>query len=189
MVRLPNPDKTAPKLAFRHDIEGLRGVAILLVVAYHAGLPGFSGGYIGVDIFFVLSGYLITRLLVNEVEAKGKLDKAIKVYTETLELIEDVGAVDVAIRVWNNLGVCYEAHDIEQARHAYAQSLKLAQQSGESHMIAVSLANRAALDEDLPAWEEAMHMLEAAGHTALVKRFWEQLPETHSFRLVSDLKK
>ena len=46
--------------AFRPDVEGLRAVAILLVVAYHVGVPGFSGGYVGVDVFFVLSGYLIT---------------------------------------------------------------------------------------------------------------------------------
>lgn len=58
---------------FRPDIEGLRGVAILLVVFYHVGLPGFSGGYIGVDVFFVLSGYLITGLLVKEIESTGRL--------------------------------------------------------------------------------------------------------------------
>jgi len=57
----------------RPDIEGLRAVAILLVVAYHARIPGFNGGYVGVDVFFVLSGYLITWLLVWEVETKGSL--------------------------------------------------------------------------------------------------------------------
>ncbi len=59
--------------SFQPDIEGLRGVAILLVVFYHVGLPGFSGGYVGVDVFFVLSGYLITRLLVKEIEENGRL--------------------------------------------------------------------------------------------------------------------
>ena len=59
---------------FRPDIEGLRAIAILLVVAYHAGFPGFRGGFIGVDVFFVLSGYLITGLLVREVERTGTLD-------------------------------------------------------------------------------------------------------------------
>ncbi|WP_420128640.1 acyltransferase family protein [Longimicrobium sp.] len=61
---------------FRPDIEGLRGVAILLVVAYHAGVPGLQGGYVGVDVFFVLSGYLITGLLVAEVERTGRVDLA-----------------------------------------------------------------------------------------------------------------
>jgi peptidoglycan/LPS O-acetylase OafA/YrhL len=56
---------------FRTDIEGLRGVAVLLVVLYHAGVPGFSGGFVGVDVFFVLSGYLITGLLIRELERTG----------------------------------------------------------------------------------------------------------------------
>jgi peptidoglycan/LPS O-acetylase OafA/YrhL len=58
---------------FRPDLQGIRAVAILAVVAYHVGLPGFSGGYVGVDIFFVLSGYLITGLLVREVGSNGRL--------------------------------------------------------------------------------------------------------------------
>src|SRR6476620_10719966 len=62
------------RLAFRKDLEGLRGIAILLVVAYHVGLPWTGGGYVGVDVFFVLSGYLITGLLVNELETTGRLN-------------------------------------------------------------------------------------------------------------------
>lgn len=61
-------------MSYRPDIEGLRALAILLVVASHAGIPGFSGGYIGVDIFFVLSGFLITGLLVQERLETGRLD-------------------------------------------------------------------------------------------------------------------
>ena len=52
--------------AFRPDVEGLRAVAILAVVGYHVGLPFFSGGFVGVDVFFVISGFLITGLLVQE---------------------------------------------------------------------------------------------------------------------------
>jgi peptidoglycan/LPS O-acetylase OafA/YrhL len=52
---------------FRPDIEGLRAVAVIAVVLYHAGIPGVSGGYIGVDVFFVISGFLITGLLWREV--------------------------------------------------------------------------------------------------------------------------
>lgn len=61
-------------MSYRPDIEGLRALAILLVVGSHAGIPGFSGGYIGVDIFFVLSGFLITGLLVQERLDTGRLD-------------------------------------------------------------------------------------------------------------------
>lgn len=49
---------------FRPDIEGLRGLAILAVVGFHAGVPGLVGGYVGVDVFYVLSGYLISRLIL-----------------------------------------------------------------------------------------------------------------------------
>ena len=51
----------------------MRAIAILLIVAYHAGLPGFSGGFIGVDIFFVISGFLITRNLLDESSTKNTI--------------------------------------------------------------------------------------------------------------------
>ncbi|MEB4208615.1 acyltransferase family protein [Mycobacterium sp. 94-17] len=51
---------------FRPDIEGLRAVAVIAVVLYHAGIPGLTGGYVGVDVFFVISGFLITGLLFRE---------------------------------------------------------------------------------------------------------------------------
>jgi peptidoglycan/LPS O-acetylase OafA/YrhL len=58
---------------FRPELEGLRGVAILLVLAFHAGIPGVSGGFLGVDVFYVLSGFLITGLLVRERERSGTI--------------------------------------------------------------------------------------------------------------------
>ncbi len=60
-----------PKPGFRLDIEGLRAVAVLAVVLFHAGVPGVGGGYIGVDVFFVISGFLITGLLAREVTSTG----------------------------------------------------------------------------------------------------------------------
>jgi peptidoglycan/LPS O-acetylase OafA/YrhL len=57
--------------AFSPDIEGLRAVAIVFVVLYHAGLRYAGGGFLGVDVFFVLSGFLITGIIVDEVAATG----------------------------------------------------------------------------------------------------------------------
>jgi peptidoglycan/LPS O-acetylase OafA/YrhL len=56
---------------FRPDLEGLRAVAVGLVLLFHAGVPGVAGGYVGVDVFFVLSGFLITGLIVRELEQTG----------------------------------------------------------------------------------------------------------------------
>jgi peptidoglycan/LPS O-acetylase OafA/YrhL len=53
---------------YRADIDGLRAVAIVPVVLFHAGLPGFGGGFVGVDVFFVISGFLITQLLLHDLE-------------------------------------------------------------------------------------------------------------------------
>jgi peptidoglycan/LPS O-acetylase OafA/YrhL len=59
---------------YRADLEALRGLAILLVVAYHAGVPVLAGGFVGVDVFFVLSGYFTTRLLVQEYGTTGSIN-------------------------------------------------------------------------------------------------------------------
>ncbi|NMG41732.1 acyltransferase family protein [Chelativorans sp. ZYF759] len=56
---------------YRPDIDGLRAVAVLSVVLFHFGWPGFGGGFVGVDVFFVISGFLITRLIVEEHAATG----------------------------------------------------------------------------------------------------------------------
>lgn len=58
-------------MKYRSDIDGLRALAVLSVVLYHAGVPYFSGGFVGVDVFFVISGYLITRILHEQVQSNG----------------------------------------------------------------------------------------------------------------------
>src|SRR5262249_7819904 len=69
------PDSSARRGhgGYRADIEGLRGVAVVLVVLFHAGVWGMRGGVTGVDVFFVLSRYLITDLPVREVERTGTI--------------------------------------------------------------------------------------------------------------------
>jgi peptidoglycan/LPS O-acetylase OafA/YrhL len=59
--------------ARRGDIEGLRALAVGLVIAYHYGLDQLPGGFIGVDVFFVISGFLITKLLIDEANQTGKI--------------------------------------------------------------------------------------------------------------------
>lgn len=65
---------SAPPSTFRPDIEGLRAIAVGGVVAFHFGMSDLPGGFIGVDIFFVISGYLITRHLMQEIDCCGTVD-------------------------------------------------------------------------------------------------------------------
>lgn len=57
-------------LNYRRDIDGLRGLSVLIVVLYHCGFTLFSGGFVGVDVFFVISGYLITTIVYTEIIQK-----------------------------------------------------------------------------------------------------------------------
>lgn len=58
-------------MKYRADIDGLRAIAVLSVVVFHLGIPGFQGGYVGVDIFFVISGYLITSIIKSKYESQS----------------------------------------------------------------------------------------------------------------------
>jgi peptidoglycan/LPS O-acetylase OafA/YrhL len=65
------PDADGFRLGYRPALDGLRGVAALLVMSFHFQIPGWSGGFLGVDVFFVLSGFLITSLLLEEWQRSG----------------------------------------------------------------------------------------------------------------------
>jgi peptidoglycan/LPS O-acetylase OafA/YrhL len=58
-------------MIYRREIDGLRALAVLPVVFFHAGINAFSGGYVGVDVFFVISGYLITTIIVNQIDVNS----------------------------------------------------------------------------------------------------------------------
>ena len=79
---------------FRPDIEGLRAVAVLAVVMFHAG--GLRGGFVGVDVFFVISGFLITRLLWSELRATGTLSLTRFYAARARRLLPAAGIVLVA---------------------------------------------------------------------------------------------
>ena len=67
-AKAPAPRSSHPQ-SYRPDIDGLRAVAVMLVVLFHAGISAVPGGFVGVDVFFVISGYLITRLIAPEIAA------------------------------------------------------------------------------------------------------------------------
>ena len=57
-------------MKYRSEIDGLRALAVVPVILFHAGFEIFSGGFVGVDVFFVISGYLITTMLIEDIENK-----------------------------------------------------------------------------------------------------------------------
>lgn len=69
---LPLAVGTVPKTAIRYrpEIDGLRAISVLIVVFFHAEFSKFSGGYVGVDVFFVVSGYLITLILLKDLQSQ-----------------------------------------------------------------------------------------------------------------------
>ena len=93
MMNSPTP-KTQTK--YRPDIDGLRAIAILSVVFYHAGFPGFPGGFVGVDVFFVISGFLITSLLFNEAVATGRVSLS-AFYARRVRRLMPAGLLVVAV--------------------------------------------------------------------------------------------
>ena len=56
-------------IKYRPDIDGLRAIAVLSVIFFHTGISGFSGGFVGVDVFFVISGYLITSIILKDIKS------------------------------------------------------------------------------------------------------------------------
>ena len=60
-------------MQYRAEIDGLRALAVLPVILFHAGFEWFGGGFVGVDVFFVISGYLITTIIISEM-SEGKFN-------------------------------------------------------------------------------------------------------------------
>ena len=84
---------------FRPDIEGLRAVAVVAVVLFHAEAPGFGGGFVGVDVFFVISGFLITGLLWREVKASNTISLSRFFGARARRLLPAATAVGVVIMI------------------------------------------------------------------------------------------
>ena len=94
-----NEAGTAPgDRRFRPDVQGLRAVAILLVVLFHAGIPGITGGYVGVDVFFVISGFVITGVLLRERET-GRRTSLLNFYGRRARRIIPAASLVIVVTV------------------------------------------------------------------------------------------
>ncbi|MFE6649585.1 acyltransferase family protein, partial [Nocardioides sp. NPDC057772] len=68
-----SPTGSATSSRHRPDIQGLRAIAVLAVVALHVGFGSLTGGFVGVDVFFAISGFLITQQLMRQVRTEGRV--------------------------------------------------------------------------------------------------------------------
>jgi len=121
------------KAGFRPDLEGLRAIAVCLVLLYHAAVPGFGGGYVGVDVFFVLSGFLITGLLLRELEATGRISLS-AFYARRLRRLLPAVALLILVTVVASVAVLspLRAGDVAAdgvAAALYASNLRFAAQA------------------------------------------------------------
>jgi peptidoglycan/LPS O-acetylase OafA/YrhL len=82
--------------SYRPQLDGLRALAVYLVVAFHAGLLRWSGGFIGVDVFFVLSGYLVTNLLVRDLRSSGRVGFG-RFYSRRVRRLLPAAAVNLVV--------------------------------------------------------------------------------------------
>ena len=113
-VTSPRTQRPQGKKAFRTDVQGLRAIAVGVVLLYHAGLPFMPGGYVGVDVFFVISGFLITGLLLREMEKTGRISlsdfyarRARRILPAAVVVLMVTSALSVALlpRIeWDSIG-------------------------------------------------------------------------------------
>ena len=115
LVRSARPRPGIPGPLVRHlpALDGLRAIAVLAVVAYHAGLEWAPGGFLGVELFFVVSGFLITSLLLGEVETRGSIDLRDFWSRRARRLLPALGALLIAIAI---AGRVFAPENVESTR-------------------------------------------------------------------------
>jgi peptidoglycan/LPS O-acetylase OafA/YrhL len=101
-TRTPSPPK-ANTLAYSPALDGLRAVAVVAVLLYHLSVPWVRGGFLGVDLFFVLSGFLITSLLIREYQARGSIHLGRFWARRVRRLLPAALLVIAAVCIWSAL--------------------------------------------------------------------------------------
>jgi peptidoglycan/LPS O-acetylase OafA/YrhL len=110
---------------FRPDIEGLRAIAILAVLLFHVGIPFLDGGFVGVDVFYVISGFLITGLLLREGESTGKVD-LIRFYSRRMRRLLPAGLLVIVVTLILSAAIVSPLRLTEIAGDAAASALYVA---------------------------------------------------------------
>jgi peptidoglycan/LPS O-acetylase OafA/YrhL len=95
-------------------LDGLRAVAVLGVVLYHLGVPWLPGGLLGVDVFFVLSGFLITTLVVEEIERTGRVNLRAFYLSRARRLLPGLFLVLAAVSVLSVLALPEERAELRR---------------------------------------------------------------------------
>ncbi len=129
---------------FRPDIEGLRAIAVLAVLLFHVGIPLFDGGFVGVDIFYVISGFLITGLLLREGETTGKVD-LIRFYARRMRRLLPAALLVIVVTLVLSALIVTPLRLTEIAGDAAAAALYVA-----NFRFAIEATNYLALDAPSP---------------------------------------
>src|SRR5919197_457357 len=107
---------------FRPDLEGLRAVAVILVLLFHGRVPGFGGGYVGVEVFCVLSGFLITGLILREQAATGRVSLP-AFYARRARRLLPAAALALAVTLAASVAVLPPLQVVDVAQDAAASAL------------------------------------------------------------------
>lgn len=150
MTAVAHAPVSAPRgegFAHQPALDGLRGVAVLMVVCFHGGWSWMTGGYVGVSVFFTLSGFLITRLLLDEHDRRGRVD-VLRFWTRRLRRLAPASiACLLAVGVLGTLGAFGDVPDL--GRDILGALLQLANWfslTGETSYAEQVLGTRSPLD-------------------------------------------
>ena len=93
-------DRPHTPMGYQPGLDGLRAISVIAVIIYHAGFSWMSGGFLGVEVFFVVSGFLITMLLIEEHESSGAVNFRSFWVRRARRLFPALGVVLVAVATW-----------------------------------------------------------------------------------------